>query len=175
MADTVQTILKRRSIRKYTDKKADTETIKTILKCGMSGPSAVNARDWCFIVVEDKDRLKQWAGVCGRASQIVEGSAFSVLICNDGQRAFARAPEYGIINAAIAGQNMILAAEDLGLGSVWLGIWPQQEKVNAQKEFFNLPDDVTPHSIIAFGYPDEDRSGVPHTDYEESQVHFNEW
>ena len=107
--------------------------------------------------------------------QIVAGSAFSILICADGERAFSRAPEYWIINSSIAGQNMILAAESLGLGSVWLGIWPQQEKVQAQKVYFNLPESVTPHSIIAFGYPDEDKSSVPHKDYEEDRVHFNKW
>ena len=175
MTETVQTILKRRSIRKYTDQKADEEMIKTVLACGMSGPSAVNARDWSFVVVDDPEELQKWAKACGRAEKIVAGSAFSVLICADGERAFSRAPEYWVINGSIAGQNMILAAESLGLGSVWLGIWPQMEKVQAQKEYFNLPESVTPHSIIAFGYPDEDRSNVPHKDYEEDRVHFNKW
>ena len=175
MSETVNTILKRRSIRKYTEQKVDLETIKTVLKCGMSGPSAVNARDWCFVVVDDPEQLREWAGISGRAGNIMAGSAFSVLICADGERAFKRAPEYCLINCSIAGQNMILAAESLGLGSVWLGIWPQQEKIDAQREYFSLPETVTPHSIISFGYPAEDRSGVPHPDYEDSRVHFNKW
>ena len=175
MSETVNTILKRRSIRKYTEQKVDEKTIKKVLACGMSGPTAVNARDWSFVVVDDLQKLQEWASVSGRAGNIMAGSAFSVLICCDGDRAFSRAPEYCIINSSIAGQNMILAAESLGLGSVWLGIWPQQEKIDAQKAYFNLPETVTPHSIISFGYPAEDRSGVPHKDYEEDRVHFNKW
>ena len=175
MSDTVKTILKRRSTRKYTSQKVDEEIIKKILRCGMSGPTAVNARDWSFIVVDDSNKLKDWARISGRGGRIMENSAFCILICADGEREFKRAPEFSIINTSIAGQNMILAAEDLGLGSVWLGVWPMQERVEAQKEFFSLPDNVTPHSIISFGYPDEDKTGLPHLDYEEDRVHFNKW
>ena len=175
MSETVETILKRRSIRKYTEQKADEETIKTILRCGMSGPSAVNARDWSFVVVNDPEELQKWARASGRAGTIMAGSAFSVLLCADGEREFKRAPEYRIINGSIAGQNMILAAESLGLGSVWLGIWPQQDKIDVQKAYFGLPDTVTPLSIISFGYPAENKTGQPHLDYEEDRVHFNKW
>ena len=173
--NTVDTILNRRSIRKYTDRKISEEDIRKILSCGMSGPSAVNARDRSFIVVDDKEALKNWAQASGRAGTIMEGSAMSILICADLSRSFSKAPEYWVINGSIAGENMILAAADLGIGSVWLGIWPQQDKVDIQKNYFNLPDDVVPHSIIAFGYPDEDKSGIPHKDYEEDRVHRNGW
>lgn len=175
MSETVKTILKRRSIRKYTDQKVDQETIRKVLSCGMSGPTAVNARDWSFIVVDDPEVLQKWAEISGRAGNIMAGSAFCVLICADGERAFARAPQFCVINTSIAGQNMILAAESLGLGSVWLGVWPVEDRIQANKEFFSLPENITPHSIIAFGYPGEDKSGVPHKDYEEDRVHFNKW
>lgn len=172
---TVETILNRRSIRKYTDQKISEEDIKTILSCAMSGPSAVNARDWSFIVVDDKEALAKWAQASGRAGKIMENSAMSILICADGERSFSRAPEYWIINGSIAGQNMILAAAELGIGSVWLGVWPQQDKVDLQKAYFNLPENIIPHSIISFGYPDEDKTGIPHKDYEEDRVHRNHW
>ncbi|MBE6116867.1 MAG: nitroreductase family protein [Erysipelotrichaceae bacterium] len=175
MSETVNAILKRRSIRKFTEQIVDDETIRKVLACGMSGPSAVNARDWSFIVVNDREELKKWAAeACGRAGKIVEQSAFSVLICADLERSFKPAPEYWVINGSIAGQNMILAATDLGLGSVWLGIWPQQDKVDKQKSYFDLPETIQPHSIISFGYPAEEND-KPHLDYEESRVHFNRW
>ena len=172
---TVETILNRRSIRKYTDQPISEEDVRTILRCGMSGPSAVNARDWSFIVVDDKEKLARWAEVSGRAGKIISSAKLAILICADTTRSFKGAPEYYVINAAIAGQNMILSAASLGIGSVWLGIWPQQDKVNAQREHFQLPKEIIPQSIIAFGYPDEDKSDVAHKDYEEDRVHHNGW
>ena len=173
--NTIETILNRRSIRKYTDQPISEEDIRKILRCAMSGPSAVNARDWSFIVVDDREQLQKWAQASGRAGKIIGSCAMAILICADTSRSFKGAPEYWVINGSIAGENMILAASDLGIGSFWLGIWPQQEKVTTQKEYFALPEEIIPHSIIAFGYPDEDRSGQPHPDYEESQVHRNRW
>ena len=173
--ETINTILNRRSIRKYTDQPISETDIRTILTCGMSGPSAVNARDWSFIVVNDKEKLSDWADHSGRAGSIISQAAMAILVCIDGERNFKKAPDYCIINGAIAAQNMILAAADLGIGSVWLGIWPQEEKVLAQKEYFALPESITPHSIIAFGYPAEDKSAIPHKDFEEDRVHYNKW
>ena len=175
MANTIETILKRRSIRKFKDQAIDQETIRQILTCGMSGPSAVNARDWSFIVVNEKEKLEDWSKICGRAENIVKGSALTILVCGDKDRMFKKEPDFWVINSSIACQNMILAAEDLGLGSVWLGVWPVQERVKEHREYFALPESIIPHSMIAFGYPDEDKSGLPHKDYEEDRVHFNGW
>lgn len=69
--NTIDAILKRRSIRKYTEQKLSEEDIHTILRCAMSGPSAVNARDWSFIVVDEKEELEKWAQASGRAGKII--------------------------------------------------------------------------------------------------------
>ena len=173
--NTIQAILKRRSIRKYTDQIVDEETIRTILDCGMSGPTAVNKRGWSFIVVDDRSLLNRWSDICDRAAYIVKDAAFCILICGDMERALEKKKDFWIIDSSISGQNMILAATDLGLGSVWLGVWPVEERVKAHQEFFDLPDTIVPHSIIAFGYPAEDKSEQPHLSYEEDRVHFNKW
>ncbi|MBR2812630.1 MAG: nitroreductase family protein, partial [Solobacterium sp.] len=73
----------------------------------------------------------------------------------------------------IAAQNMILAAHALGIGSVWLGTWPQAEKVAKQKELFALPDTVVPHSIIAFGYPADEGNGRGF--FEDDRVHVEQY
>ena len=169
-----ETVLSRRSVRRYTDQPIEEDKIHDILAAAMSGPSAVNARDWSFIVVTDKEALKNWANASGRAGKIIESSAMSILICADTERSFRHAPEYWVINGSIAGQNMVLTAWGEGIGSVWLGIWPQQDKVDAQKKYFDLPENIIPHSIIAFGYPQE-AGNTAHLDYEESRVHFNKW
>ena len=172
--ETMEAILSRRSIRSYTDQPITDEQVHQILTAGMSGPSAVNARDWHFIVVRG-EALEGLAQAAGRAGAIIRRSQMTVLICCDESRAFPPAKQYAVIDGAIAGQNMILAAQSMGIGSVWLGVWPQDGKVEAQKNYFKLPETAVPHSLIAFGYPAEDKSGEPHPDYEESRVHWNQW
>lgn len=170
----VEGILDRRSIRSYTDGHITDEELHTILRAGMSGPTCANTRDWSFIVVRDKDTLNKMADANGRPAGPLRTCDVGILILGDLERAFPRAKEYWVIDGAIAGQNMILAAKGLGIGSVWLGTWPQMDRVEAQSKLFNLPETVVPHSIIAFGYPAEEKTGE-HPDYEESQVHFEKW
>ncbi len=172
----LENILERKSVRKYTDQPIEKEKVELILQAGMSGPTAVNARPWSFIVVDDKEVLAKMADANGRAAGCLKDAALGILICGDLDRAFERAPEYWVIDGAIAGQNMILAARELGIGSVWLGTWPQEGKVANQKELFNLPDSIIPHSIIAFGYPDGDfPDGKSKLNWEEDRVHYNGW
>ena len=100
--------------------------------------------------------------------------AFAILICGDYSKAFKFSKDYFAVDGSIAGQNMILAAWSLGIGSVWLGTWPQMDRVFAQSKLFDLPNDQIPHSIIAFGYPlDEIKEKEEY--YDESVVHYNKW
>ena len=164
----------RTSIRKFTDATVSDEDIRTILKAGMSGPSCVNARDWSFIVVKDREKLNNMADANGGPAEPLRGAAFGILVCGDLERAFPPAKDYWVIDGSIAAQNMILAAKDLGIGSVWLGTWPQMDRVAAQAELFNLPETQIPHSLIAFGYPAEDPV-VKAPEWEEDRVHYEVW
>ncbi len=167
-------ILKRRSIRQYTDQHITDEDLHTILRAGMSGPSCTNARDWSFLAVRNKDTLNQMADANGKPAEPLRQCDVGILILGDLERAFPPAKDYWVIDGSIACQNMILAAEDLGIGSVWLGTWPQMDRVERQRKLFSLPDSVIPHSIIAFGYPAEEKTDA-HPDYEENRVHFEKW
>ena len=172
--DTIQAIKTRISTRQFSDKIISEADLHTILEAGMSGPSAVNARPWSFVVVRDKDMLNRMADGNGRAAEPLRGAALGILVCGDIERAFKAAPDYWVVDGSIACQNMILAAHAMGIGSVWLGTWPQENKINAQKELFNLPESIVPHSIIAFGYPAQE-STKEKLLYEEDRVHFETW
>lgn len=152
--NTTDCIRKRQSIRRFTNQPIDRETIDQILRAGMAGPSCVNARDWYFVAVTDPEVLQKMADANGAPARCLKHAPLGILVCGDLGRAFPPAKEYWVIDCSIACQNMILAARDLGIGSVWLGTWPQMERVQAQKELMHLPDHLIPHSIIAFGYPD---------------------
>ena len=79
------------------------------------------------------------------------------------------------VSGAIAAQNICLAAQELGLGAVWLGTWPQMDRVVAQQKLFGLPDTIVPYSIIALCYPEADLTAPRKSRYEDDRVHFNQW
>lgn len=159
--DALENIMTRRSVRYYTDQPISDEALETILKAGMAGPCCVNARDWSFVVTRDPEILSKMADANGRPADPLRRAKLGILILGDLERAFRPAPDYWIIDGSIAAQNMILAAHALGIGSVWLGTYPQMERVDAQRKLFALPDTVVPHSVIAFGYPDAQQGAAP--------------
>jgi nitroreductase len=172
--ETLKTIFTRKSIRQFTDQKVSKEAIDLILRAGMSAPSCVNARDWAFVVVTDKEMLMKMADANGKPAEPLRGAAFAILVCGDLERAFPPAVDYWIIDASIAAENMILAAQDMGIGSVWLGTYPQMDRVEKQKKLFGLPDSVVPHSILAFGYPQEAMAEEREL-FEADRVHYEKW
>ncbi|CUX37961.1 nitroreductase family protein [Clostridium sp. C105KSO13] len=173
--DSFENIMTRKSIREYSSRPVSNADIEKILRAGMSGPSCVNARDWAFLVVKDKEQLELMADANGKYAAPLKNAPLGILICGDLSRAFKEAEDYWIIDGAIAAQNMILCAHGLGIGSVWLGTWPQVERVENQRNLFSLPDHIIPHSVIAFGYPDEDIDLSKPDTFEEDLVHYEKW
>lgn len=173
--DALEAIFTRRSVRKFTDKPIEEEKLRQILEAAMSGPSCVNARDWAFVVVTEKEKLRQMAQANGRPAQPLKEAAAGILVCGDLQRAFGPAPEYWVIDVAITAQNICLSTQAVGIGSVWLGTWPQMDRVENQRRLFDLPETVTPHSIIALGYPAGESAAPRESRYEEDRVHWEKW
>jgi len=172
--DAIHAIMSRVSVRQYSDQEISEADLHTILEAGMSGPSCDNTRDWSFIVVRDQTTLEQMADGNGPYAAPLRTAKLGILICGDLHRAYKPAPDYWVIDGSIAAQNMILAAHALGIGSVWLGTWPEMERVHAQSRLFDLPEHIVPHSIIAFGYPAVPLSG-PHRSYDDTCVHMERW
>lgn len=173
--DTMEAIMGRKSIRRFTDQPISQEDLETILKAGMAGPSAVNARPWQFIVVRHRDMLCRMAERNGHAAAPLCQAQVGILVCGDMDLAYPRGRDYWVVDGSIACQNMLLAAHDLGIGSVWLGTWPQSEKVAGQKELFSLPESIVPHSILAFGYAAEDPDKSGKVRWEPAKIHYEKW
>lgn len=172
--DTLQAIRSRVSVRQFSPQEIPEEALRAILEAGMSGPSCVNSRDWSFVVVRNKEMLNKMADANGRPAEPLRGANVGILICGDLARAFSGAPDYWVVDGSIAAQNMILAAHAMGIGSVWLGTWPQMNRVQAQAKLFGLPKTQIPHSIIAFGYPQAE-STKEKLLWEDSRVHYETW
>lgn len=164
-------ILERRSIRKYTDKLVSKENIEQILRAGMSAPSAGNERPWQFIVLDDKSIMDGITKI-HPYSQMLKEASHAIVICGD-MNLKKYNEDYWVEDCSAAAENMIIMAQELGIGSVWLGVYPTSDRVEQIKKFLNLPDNVVPFSIVSLGYPAE-KKDTPDR-YDSARVHWNKW
>ena len=163
-------ILTRRSIRKYTTKEVSEDQIEVLLKAAMYAPSASNQQPWHFIVIRDRNILNKIAEVHPYAKMLSQ-AALAILVCGDEERELSKG--YWVVDCSAATQNILLAAHDLGLGAVWLGIHPREERKNEVRKIFDLPQNIQPMSIVSIGYPDEEKENPER--FKPERIHYNKW
>lgn len=169
--NTLECIKTRRSIRKYVaDKPVSKEMQDLLIEAGMYAPTARNLRGWHFIVIDDHSLLQQLSEVHPYGKMLAH-APLAILVCGDLNIEPSEA--YNAINCAAATQNILLAAHELGLGAVWLGIYPRTERVAGTKTVLQLPEHVLPISLIAVGYPNEQHP-LPQR-VEQQKIHYNGW
>lgn len=176
---TMETIMKRKSIRKYTNQEITKKDLLSILKAGQAGPSAQNKRDWQFLVIQDKETLKKMAGFLGVfISSPLLDAKMAILVLGDANLSVGN---FWQVDCTIAAQNMVLAAHELGIGTCFIGTFPNEKKMNHQRKLFDLPKYIIPHTIITFGYPLEKDKQV-FSEFkkdkpllEEKKVHYEKW
>ena len=168
--NTIEAIMTRRSIRKYTAQPVSSETIRKLLEAAMSAPSAANEQPWQFIVINERHLLDQIPGFHLYAAMVKDVSA-AVLVCGDAT--LDKHQGFWVQDCSAATQNLLLAAHDLGLGAVWLGIYPREERIHGMRKLLELPDHVIPLALIPIGYPAQK---PPREDrFREERVHYNRW
>lgn len=172
--DAIRAIMSRHSVRRYTDQTISEEQLAKILAAGTSGPSCVYAQDWEFIVVRDQCVLDKMVECCDAPAAPARRCSVCILICGNLERAFPPAKDYWIIDGAIAGENMVIAATSMGIGSVWLGVYPEMNRVENLQRCFELPEFIVPHSMIAMGYPDETEPRRPVKAIPDC-IHYDRW
>lgn len=171
MAETLETINNRRSIRKYTKELVPEEFIEKILNAGMMAPSAGNQQPWQFIVINDKGKLEEISLRHPYAS-FVKDSQVGILVCGDMNLASAH-KEYWVQDCSACTENMLLAAHDLGLGAVWVSSYPNEMRMKLFSEVCNLPEYIIPLSFISLGYPAQKINSINR--FKRDRIHFNEW
>ncbi|SNR79213.1 Nitroreductase [Humidesulfovibrio mexicanus] len=152
--DVMDAILTRRSIRKYAEGPVTDEQLRTLLSAAMAAPSAGNQQPWQFVVVRQPALLAEVSRIHPHVHMAAKAPA-GILVCGDTR--VEKYPGYWVIDCAAAVQNLLLAAHGLGLGAVWTGIHPVQERVEAFAKLFGAPAGVVPHSFIPIGRPAEER------------------
>jgi nitroreductase len=168
--ETLHAITTRRSIRKFTGKNIPEELLTKILEAAMYAPSARNTQPWHFVVITNKELLGKIPHIHPYAEMCYDAGA-AILVCGD--TAIENLEGYLALNCGASSQNVLLAAHDLGLGSVWLGVYPRKERMEPITKLFNLPLNIIPISLIALGYPDEKVQKPAR--FKEERIHLNRW
>jgi len=160
-------LLDRKSTRNFTDKVVEKEVITKLLKAAMQAPSAHNQQPWEFIIVDDRKLLDELSTASTGAWMLknVNVAIVPLLIPTDA------APHFATQDMSAATQNILLEATNLGLGSVWIGVYPLEERTNHIEKVLNIKNGIHPFSMIALGYPKYDKEVKIR--YEESRIHFN--
>ena len=168
--DAMDAVLSRRSIRRYTEKPVQDETIKELLEAAMSAPSAGNEQPWHFVVISERKILNEIPRF-HPYSQMLRDAPVAILVCGDEQ--LQKYQGYWVQDCSAATQNILIAIQAKGLGAVWLGVYPIEERVVGLRKLLGIPEHVIPFSLISIGYPAEQK---PRSDrYDKSRVHHNQW
>lgn len=168
--DAMEAIRTRRSIRKYTGKPVSENLVKEILRAGMMAPSAGNQQPWHFVVADDRSVLNEIPKTHPYAGAVKE-SPVAIVVCGDTR--LEKHEGYWVQDCSAAVQNMLLAAHSLGLGTVWLGVFPRGDRVEGLRKLFGLPKEVIPLAVIAVGYAAEKRESTDR--FDAARIHRNKW
>lgn len=168
--DALESILTRRSIRTYTDQNVSDDQIEQLLRAAMSAPTARNTQSWQFVVIRDRDKLDSIPKFHPFAEMLRQASC-AITVCAD----LKNEPDinYANTNCSAASENILLAAHAMGLGAVWLGVFPREKRVQGMKQLLDLPDFIVPIALISIGYPAEEKE--PSNRYDKNKVHFDRW
>lgn len=163
-----EALLKRRSVRKFTDKPITNEVIDELLHAAMSGPSACNRCPWEFFVVTKAETLNELRS----ASHFTKMNApLAIVVCGNLSRALpVQLSEFWIQDCSAATENILLRATDLGLGAVWCGIHPQKRAVERVTKILQIEKKWIPLNIIWIGNPAEEPEA--RDQYDSKRVHY---
>ena len=168
--DTIECILTRRSIRKYLDATVSDEVVKLLLQAAMAAPSSANEQPWQFVVIRDR-QLLNIVSTIHTYSYMLSQAAVAILVCED--PTFELNIGRGPLDCSAATVNILLSAHSLGLGAVWVGIYPVEVRISRIREMLGIPSHVIPISLVSLGYPGEKLLGEDR--FKQERVHYDRW
>lgn len=168
----IENIMTRTSVRQFTSQPIAKDTLVSLVKAGMAAPSAVNLQPWSFIIVDEPETLQKLDSIHPYAN--LKTATAAIVVCglldktdNDEIRA------YWVQDCSAATENILLAAHAYGLGAVWCGVYPTQERVYEVSKVLDIPQNVIPLNIITMGYPAENPE--PKDKFTAENIHYQKW
>ena len=166
----IDTILTRRSIRKFTQEQVTKETLELLLMAAMQAPSACNQQARYYMVITDREKLAQLSTRHGGVGFVKDASA-AILICGEPEATIL--DYYWEDNCAASAQNLLLAAHSLGLGATWTGVdRKDSESIAFFRRHLDIPAQYIPFAMIPIGYPRE--HSVAKRYYDETKVQWDD-
>ncbi len=172
MNQDLQFIFSRRSIRKYQDREVPDQMITDLLEAGMAAPSAVKKDPWHFIVIRERQTLDKMVEFMPNAQMLKQATA-AFVVCGDIIKAHDQQESYMLQDLSAAVENILLAANAMGLGTCWLGVHPRPDRMDNIRALFKLPDNIIPMCGIAIGWPAEEQPA--RTRFNAELVHYGKW
>ena len=152
--DFIDVINTRNSVRKYDDKTVEDEKINEILECARLAPSWANKQGWHFIVIKNAAKVAALTKAAGLVNRWLKNVPAMIVACGDPSNSGHRAGiDYIFIDVAIAMEHVVLAANNLGLGTCWIGYFDE----NGIKKELGIPDEIRVIALTPLGYPAEKR------------------
>jgi nitroreductase len=169
--DVLEAIKERRSIRAYTDEEVSEEDVERLIEAARWAPSAGNIQPWAFVVVKDVETKRKLSDAALNQTFIQEAPVV-IVVCADLTRSSSGYGSrgvhlYSIQDTAAATENILLAAQELGLATCWVGAFRENEVAKAVK----APRNLRPVAMVAVGYPAE-RPATPQKRSVNEIVHY---
>jgi len=162
-------IFSRRSIRRFTPEKVSEAQIKLLLEAAMAAPTAMNTKPWHFVVIDDHDKLAELRKTLPFGKM---DAPLAISICGDMQPIKRAVLErFWVQDCSAATENLLLAANALGLGAVWCGVHPIKTLENGVSSVLNLPKLVFPLNVIFVGHPAEEKPA--RTQFDQAKISHN--
>lgn len=169
--DAYMNIIRRVSVRRYSDKPVSSEQVSALLHAAMSAPTGVNKQPWEFVVVDDPELLKQLADALPYAKMAPQAPV-AIVVCGNKDRFLEGVDDVlWEQDLSAASENTLLAAHAIGLGGVWTCIYPHEERMAPVKSILHLPDNMVPFNLIPIGHPLTDHA--PMDKWQPDRVHQN--
>lgn len=169
MVEILEYIERRRSIRRFSEDPVSREALELLLRAGMAAPSATNRRPWQFVVVTEPERLETLRNrlPLGRFN-----APAAIVVCGDMKRALPPPVQgFWVVDCSAATQNILLAAAGIGLGAVWIGVYPLKPMMALVARAIDLPRAVRPLAVVWVGHPAEERPALNR--YDPDRVHWD--
>ena len=170
----LENIFARKSVRSYTDQPVSREQLDTLVRAAMAAPSGRDMRPWKFVVVDDAAVMDSLSRQLPYAKMLQEAAA-AIVVCGD-MSIVDKSGNPSVnwqFDCSAATQNLLLAAEAMGLGAVWTGVHPYEDRLAAVKRALILPEHIIPLNVIPFGYPKGE--ALPKDKYAAENIHYNGW
>ena len=158
-------IFSRKSVRHYTEQDVEADKLLTLVKAGMAAPTAMNRQPWSFIIVTNMTSVAPISDKPGL--MMLQKAKAAILVLGKRDEKFWQQ------DCSAATENILLAAEAMGLGAVWCAGYPLTDRTDSYKALFNYSDEYEVLSLISIGYPTGEDE--PKDKYKEEKIHWNRW